>query len=60
MIYQSTLEDIEPDRILYLAIRSLTYREVFEETIGASLLRKQLLKLLIFDPTTKTIVQWIP
>jgi hypothetical protein len=60
IIYKSTLEDIEPDRILYLAVRSRTYQEIFAETIGATLLRKQLLNLIVFDPTEETIVQWIP
>jgi hypothetical protein len=41
IIYKSTLEDIEPDRILYLVVRSRTYQEIFAETIGATPLRTQ-------------------
>jgi hypothetical protein len=59
VLYQSALARIEPERILYLAIRQRVYVEVFEEEIGSMLLERGIVKLLVFDPKTEVIVQWI-
>jgi hypothetical protein len=53
------LEEVENDRLLYLAIRQGTYQEIFSEAIGALVIRKNSLRLLVFDPTKEEIVQWI-
>ena len=59
VLYQSALAKIEPDRILYLAIRQRVFVEVFEEEIGKMLLEQGILKLIVFDPKVEAIVQWI-
>jgi hypothetical protein len=59
ILYYDILEELEPDRILYMAIRQITFENIFEEPIGQLLLRKQRLKLLIFDQNTQEIDQWI-
>ncbi|MEQ8539428.1 MAG: XisH family protein [Coleofasciculus sp. D1-CHI-01] len=60
ILYADVLEDVEPDRNLYLAIRRITFLELFEEPIGKKLLQKRRLKLIVFDSKTEDIVQWIP
>jgi hypothetical protein len=60
ILYADVLEDAEPDRNLYLAIRRITFLELFEEPIGKKLLEKRRLKLIVFDSKTEDIVQWIP
>jgi len=55
----NSLELVEPDRILYLAIREIIFYELFEEVIGRYLLEKRLLKIVVFDPEREEIVQWI-
>ncbi|KAF3885692.1 FdxN element excision controlling factor protein [Tolypothrix bouteillei VB521301] len=53
------MEETEPGRQLYLAIRKATYREIFSEPIGSLVIKKNSLHLLIFDPQKETIAQWI-
>ncbi|MEQ9549706.1 MAG: element excision factor XisH family protein [Coleofasciculus sp. G3-WIS-01] len=59
ILYQNILEEIEPNRQLYLAIRQATYREIFSEPIGSLVLTKNPLHLLVFDPHKEIIAQWI-
>jgi hypothetical protein len=37
IVYLNILEEVENDRLLYLAIRQATYQEIFSEAIGAGL-----------------------
>ena len=53
------LAKIEPERTLYLAIRQRIYTDVFEEEIGRMLLEQGVVKLIVFDPKTEVILQWI-
>ncbi|MEQ9667962.1 XisH family protein [Coleofasciculus sp. G2-EDA-02] len=59
ILYENALELVEPDRILYLAIRELIFYDLFEEVIGRYLLEKRLLKIVVFDPDSEVIVKWI-
>jgi len=59
ILYENALELVEPDRILYLAIRELIFYDLFEEVIGKYLLEKRLLKIVVFDPDSEVIVKWI-
>ena len=45
---------------LYLAIRETVFHDLFEEPIGQILLENQRVRLLIFEPQTEEIKQWIP
>jgi hypothetical protein len=58
-LYRSALVRNEPNRTLYLAIRQKSYSQVFEEEIGRMLLEQKLIKLIVFDPKTEVILQWI-
>lgn len=51
---------MEPDRVLYLAVRHATYNACFTEPDGTCLLAKQHMQVIVFDPRTETIVRWIP
>ena len=51
---------LEPDRVLYLAVRHATYNACFTGPDGMRLLASQHMQLLVFDPRTEAIVQWIP
>ncbi|MBH8552374.1 XisH family protein [Nostocaceae cyanobacterium CENA357] len=59
IIYENSLELIQPDRELYLAIRQNVYADLFEEAIGQILLDKKLIKLIIFEPKNEVILKWI-
>ena len=60
VLYFDILEELEPKRILYLAIRLTTFEDLFEEPIGYILLKKQRMKLIVFEPNKEEIVKWIP
>ena len=59
VLYEDILNEQEPDRTLYLAIRQAVYRDLFEEPIGQILLKNKRVRLVIFNPETKEIVEWI-
>jgi hypothetical protein len=58
-LYYDVLERVEPDRILYLAIRMAVFFDLFEEPIGQLLIEKQRFKIIVFDPKTEEIIKWI-
>jgi hypothetical protein len=60
ILYRDILEDQEPERILYLAVTDAVFEEIFSEPVGQITIKKQRLRLLIFNPDTEEIVQWIP
>ncbi len=60
VLYFDILEDFEPERILYLAIRLTTFEDLFEEPIGKILLKKRRMKLIVFEPKKEEILKWIP
>jgi hypothetical protein len=51
---------VEPDCALYLAVRRTIFLDLFAELIGRVLLDNRRLNLMVFDPRTEVIVQWIP
>lgn len=59
-LYADVLDEIKLDRFLYLAIRKVTFLGLFQEPIGQLLLTKKRVRLLVFDPKTEEVVQWIP
>ncbi len=59
VLYRNVLNQTEPDRDLYLAIRKAVFRELFEEPIGQLLIETEKLKLIVFDPHSEVIVKWI-
>ena len=60
ILYHDILTRIEPDRLLYLAIREAVFTDLFEEPIGRILLENQRLRLIVFDPQAEEIMKWIP
>ena len=59
-LYLDIIEETEPERILYLAIRETTFEDIFTEPIGQILLDKKRLKLIVFNADREEIIQWIP
>ncbi len=60
ILYADVLSDVEPDRIVYLAIRKEIFTTLFSEPLGQLLLRKNRVNLLVFDASQQEIHQWIP
>ena len=59
-LYHAILEDSEPARRLFLAIPKEAHTALFTEPIGLELLRKDRLRLIVFEPDRGVILQWIP
>jgi hypothetical protein len=59
-IYHDVLSRVEPDRTLFLAIDEEVYNNLFEESIGELLLESRRIQLIVFDPQTEMIRQWVP
>jgi hypothetical protein len=59
-IYRSVLLEVEPDRLLYLAISQRVYEGIFTEPLGQLILNRIQINLLVFDEQLARIVKWIP
>lgn len=58
LVYQPFLQLKESDRALYLAIPEPTYNQYFVDDDIRFLINKYLVKTLVFDPVSKTILLW--
>lgn len=58
-IYLNLLQELDSDRALVLAVTSNTYTEVFTDPFGELIRRNEKLNLLVFNPATKEIKQWL-
>ncbi len=59
LIYQTMLDQLEPDRKLYLAVSEEIFTEVFSRDVGALLIEKRGLSMIVFDDESEVITQWI-
>jgi len=59
-IYHEVLTRVEPDRSLFLAVDEEAYVNLFEDSIGKLLVDNRGIQLIVFDPQTETIRQWLP
>lgn len=48
-MYRAVMRQLDPDRTLYLAVRTITFYSLFEEPIGKLLIESENLNLIIFD-----------
>ncbi len=60
VLYRHVLEEKEPERELFLAVREKVFVEVFREPIGDILIRKAEVRLVVFDQVKEEILRWIP
>lgn len=58
IVYRNIIEELEPDRTLYLAVHEEIFSTIFEEALGEMILRKNHIKLVIFSRTEEVIVKW--
>jgi hypothetical protein len=60
ILYHDVLQETQPERLLYLAVRNTTYASIFQIPIGELLLRNSRLRLLVFDVEQEVVEKWIP
>ncbi|MEA5566550.1 MULTISPECIES: XisH family protein [unclassified Anabaena] len=57
--YRDALDKIEPERLLYLAVRVPVYESFFQRRFIASAVVKYQLRLMIYDVQEEVIRQWL-
>jgi hypothetical protein len=60
VLYRLLLNQVDPERDLYLAIDENTFADIFNEPIGELVIRDLPLNLLIVDVELSEVTQWIP
>ena len=58
-MYRLILAAQQPDRALFLAIPRQAYDGILSEELGALVASGADLRLLVFDPTAREVVEWI-
>ena len=59
-VYHSVLTEIDPGRMLYLAVPQRVYESLFTERFGQLIRQRLQLRLMVFDEHEERIVAWIP
>ncbi|MDY6940658.1 MAG: element excision factor XisH family protein [Cyanobacteriota bacterium] len=59
MLYRSILRRRESTRLPYLAIPADVYRSLFQKKIIQNLIQDEGIRLMVFNPLTEVIEQWI-
>jgi hypothetical protein len=58
-VYKTVLAQVEPDRVLYLAVPRRAYEALLIEPFGQLIVRGLGLRLLVFDEQQERVLQWI-
>ena len=59
VIYEQILKQKEPERIVYLAVTTEVYTNVFKNELGQLLINNKIVRLLVFKLNDEVITQWI-
>ncbi|AKG22482.1 XisH family protein [Calothrix sp. 336/3] len=57
--YHLILEEIEPERLLYLAVPIEAYESFFYRDLPQAAIKKYQIKLIIYDSVNEVITKWI-
>lgn len=60
VLYHDVLANLEPERVLYLAVTEFVYLDLLAEPVGQLLLEKRRMRLMVFNPDTEVIREWTP
>jgi hypothetical protein len=60
VLYREALDDAEPDREMFLAVRVAAFQQLFATRAGEKLRAREHINLLVFNEDSREIVQWIP
>ena len=58
-LYQWALESQDPERKLFLAIGESIYIKHFQKPIFRFVIERNKIDLLVYDPKSEIIIQWI-
>jgi len=57
--YKIILKEIQPDRVLYLAVPSEVYHSYFESMFAQKIINEMELKIIVYDSEEEMIEKWI-
>ena len=57
--YRIMLEELEPDRCLYLAVPLEAYETFFQSRFAQTVIDRHQLQLIVYSPNTEEIIKWI-
>ncbi len=57
--YRLVLSQVEPDRMLYLAVSDYVFANLFSTEFGVLAINAHQLKLIVFDEVLEVVTQWI-
>lgn len=57
--YRLSLEELEPDRSIWLAIPVLAWNDFFQRPFIQKAIQRYRIEMIIFDPDSAQILQWI-
>jgi hypothetical protein len=60
MVYRAALRANSLDIPLYLAVPLDAYGGIFNESLGIAVLEETGALLMVFDPVSEEVIQWIP
>ena len=58
VLYGDALARLEPERVLFLAVREQVFHDIFEEPMGKMLLDNKRVRLIVVDVARREIVRW--
>jgi hypothetical protein len=59
VLYRAALEEQEPERKLFLAVRETVYQGLFTAPKTKALCQRERINFLVFNPLTEEVVTWI-
>ncbi|MFQ6040850.1 MAG: element excision factor XisH family protein [Candidatus Poribacteria bacterium] len=59
VVYRYLLLETEQERGLYMAVPEATFLGIFSGRLGQLIIKRQKLKLIVFNPSREVILQWI-
>ena len=59
LLYLNMLTVVEPDRRLYIAVTDYIYQSVFTQTFARLVLDKYKVAVIVINPETEEVVEWI-
>ncbi|WP_446009099.1 XisH family protein [Candidatus Electrothrix sp.] len=59
-MYRNLLAEIDPERMLWLAVPSFAYDGIFREEIGQLMISREQIKLIVFDEIHERVREWVP
>lgn len=60
VLYQEALIEADESKPLYLAVSETSYNEMLKQGLGAKVVKRLAIPLIVFDPAQEIITQWLP